>query len=71
MEKDKKKSQNGGAAGPQLPVNCRAEGCKKKMEKADFCNEHFIWFKAGLVKKDGSAPKDFDKKYIQYIRRAA
>lgn len=71
MEKEKKSQHHGGAKVTELPTHCRAEACKKKMERADFCNEHFLWFKSGLLKKDGSYPKDFDKKYIQYIRKAA
>lgn len=73
MDKEKKNPQqnNNPNKVAQLPVHCRAEGCKKKLERADFCNEHFLWFKAGLIKKDGTLPKDFDKKYIQYIRRAS
>ena len=85
MEKDKKPADHkptgtttGSETGHQpkgkvlaMPVHCHAEGCKKKLERAEFCNEHFLWFKAGLLKKDGSYPKDFDKKYIQYMRKAA
>lgn len=70
MEKDIKKTQTTpNAKVKELPVSCSAHGCKKKIERVSFCNEHFLWFKAGLVKKDGSFPKDFDKKYIQYIRK--
>lgn len=48
-------------------VKCCAEGCKKKMERANFCAEHFDWFKAGLITKEGMRASDFDKKYYHYI----
>ena len=32
-----------------LPSKCKAEGCAKKSEKAEFCGEHFDWFKEGLI----------------------
>ncbi len=48
---------------------CKAEGCKKKPSKADFCEEHYEWFKAGLITKDGSLAKDFDKKHQQWVAR--
>lgn len=66
-----KANGSGGAKKVEGPVACVTEGCKKKSERAEFCNEHFLWFKAGLIKKDGTFPKDFDKKYVQFIRRAA
>lgn len=45
---------------------CKAEDCKAKPTKADFCPEHFDWFKAGLITMDGKKPVDFDKKFYQY-----
>ncbi len=73
MEKDTAKKSNAANGGKviDMPQGCQAEGCKKKVEKVGFCNEHFLWFKAGLIKKDGTYPKDFDKKYIQYMRKSA
>ena len=73
MEKDtaKKVAKPQGGKVLEMPQHCHAEGCKKKTERIGFCNEHFLWFKAGLIKKDGTYPKDFDKKYIQYMRKAA
>lgn len=50
---------------------CKAEGCKKKSDKASFCNEHFNWFKAGLITKDGAQCSDFDKKYYHYTKKAS
>ena len=48
---------------------CKAEGCKSKQTKAGFCDEHFIWFKEGLVTVDGHHAKDFEKKYQNYMNR--
>lgn len=54
-----------------LPGMCLAEDCKKRSEKANFCMEHFDWFKEGLVTKEGRKPTDFDKKHFDYTRRLA
>lgn len=48
---------------------CTAEGCKAKPSKANFCNEHYTWFKEGLLTLDGKKAKDFDKKYHAWMRR--
>ncbi len=48
------------------PTKCTAEECKKKPERAGFCAEHFDWFKAGLITKEGVKASDFDKKYYAY-----
>lgn len=48
---------------------CPVEGCGKKAERAEFCSEHFSWFKEGLVNKQGQKPRDFDKKYQDFLRR--
>lgn len=45
---------------------CCAEGCKKKSDRANFCPEHFAWFKAGLVTREGARASDFDKKFYHY-----
>lgn len=50
---------------------CTSEGCKKKPEKAGFCSEHFDWFKAGLITKEGVKAMDFDKKYYHYYKKVA
>jgi len=47
---------------------CKAEGCKGKSTKAGFCDEHYTWFKEGLVTVDGHFAKDFDKKYQQFMK---
>ena len=45
---------------------CHSEGCKAKSTKAGFCDEHFAWFKAGLITKEGAKGQDFEKKFYQY-----
>lgn len=58
----------------QVPTNvvplgsseCKAEGCKKKQSRAGFCEEHFEWFKMGLITKEGLKASDFDKKFHHY-----
>lgn len=51
-----------------LPTACKAQGCKKKSDKLDFCNEHYDWFKFGLITREGAKPIDFDKKYQSYMK---
>ena len=51
------------------PTKCCAEDCKKKPERASFCAEHFDWFKAGLITKEGVKAMDFEKKYYQYASK--
>jgi hypothetical protein len=52
-----------------LPTNCTAEGCKKRPEVAGFCDEHFVWFKEGMITKEGKKPSDFDKKFVSFLKR--
>jgi hypothetical protein len=52
-----------------LPGACMAEDCKQRSVKANFCSEHFDWFKEGLITKEGRRPTDFDKKHSDYTRR--
>ena len=68
MAKDKK-AEAGGADGVVGSSQCTADGCKKKIDRAGFCPEHFEWFKAGLVTKRGIKPTDFDKKYQAFMAR--
>lgn len=42
---------------------CKAEGCKVKATRAEFCEEHFSWYKASLINKNGQRVPDFDKKH--------
>lgn len=52
-----------------LPTSCAAENCGSKAKRAGFCEEHFMWFKEGLVRRNGEKAKDFDKKYQAFLRR--
>jgi hypothetical protein len=54
-----------------LPNTCLSEACKQKSNRLNFCNEHYDWFKQGLITKEGQRPKDFDKKYINYMKKKA
>ncbi|PIU01334.1 MAG: hypothetical protein COT74_02200 [Bdellovibrionales bacterium CG10_big_fil_rev_8_21_14_0_10_45_34] len=62
--------QQGGKVLP-LVVNdrCVADGCKSKQKRAQFCSEHFVWFKEGLISKHGQKPKDFERKYTQFLAK--
>lgn len=53
------------------PTKCCAEDCKKKPDRAGFCAEHFDWFKAGLITKEGAKALDFEKKYYAYASKKA
>ena len=50
---------------------CPVDGCGKSQAKLNFCSEHFVWFKEGLINKRGEKPRDFDKKYQNYLRKQA
>lgn len=63
--------QQGGQVISLVAEKCVAEGCKSKPEKAQFCKEHYTWFKEGLLTLDGKKAKDFDKKYHAWMRRKA
>lgn len=65
-KKDKKQPQQNAQV---IQLNrCMEEECKARPQKAGFCNEHYAWFKYGLITKDGSRAKDFDKKMMAYKR---
>ncbi|MCB0412322.1 MAG: hypothetical protein KDD22_07340 [Bdellovibrionales bacterium] len=55
----------------QMPSRCPVDKCGKKATRSEFCEEHFIWFKEGLINRKGEKPKDFDKKYQAFMRRKA
>jgi len=55
----------------QMPSRCKVEDCTKKSDKAEFCAEHFMWFKEGLVTKEGKKPVDFERKLYYFNRRKA
>jgi hypothetical protein len=69
MAKNDKSGQQGGAASVTEIQRCPVDACSKKADRAGFCNEHFSWFKEGLINKKGEKPKDFDKKYQAFIHR--
>lgn len=52
-------------------VLCKSEGCKKKHTRASFCDEHYEWFKMGLITLEGHKAKDYDKKYSEFLRKKA
>jgi hypothetical protein len=66
---EKKNNQVPGNVVPLSSAQCTAEDCKKKPSKAGFCDEHYQWFKEGLLTIDGHKAKDFDKKYQQFLAR--
>jgi hypothetical protein len=66
MSKDNKASNV-----ESLPDKCAAEGCKGRQQRMHFCNEHFGWYKEGLLNKKGQRPTDFDKKYQHYLHKKA
>jgi hypothetical protein len=73
MADKKPKNDNSKPQGPE-PVKheyCPTDGCKKPAKRMAFCEEHFQWFKEGLVNKRGERPSDFDKKYQAYMRKKA
>ena len=50
-------------------TNCCVDKCGKKSDKLNFCPEHYMWFKEGLVSRKGQRPTDFDKKYQAFMMR--
>lgn len=78
MAEDKKQNtKNTPHPEKQMPNNvvslaankCCAEGCKHKPDRAGFCEEHYTWFKEGLITLEGYKARDFDKKYHAFMRR--
>ncbi|MCB0348515.1 MAG: hypothetical protein KDD37_06745 [Bdellovibrionales bacterium] len=67
MGKNPKKEENNVVA----ITRCCADGCTKRDTRANFCNEHFTWYKEGLITGEGHKAKDFDKKLQQYKARVA
>jgi len=67
QKKDKMPKPQG--QGEVVVAKCPVEKCGKGSQRLVFCNEHFDWFKAGLVNKRGDKPTDFDKKYMSYMRK--
>jgi len=50
-------------------TKCVAEACSKKPQVAGFCEEHFRWFKEGILTKEGKKPVDFDKKLLNFMKK--
>ncbi len=69
MAKDKGDSNNSNNVVAIGSITCCVEKCTKKSDKMNFCPEHFMWFKEGLVSKKGERPMDFDKKYQSFLNR--
>jgi hypothetical protein len=64
------KDQNkGGGQLVTLPQKCKAESCSHKDKRYGFCDEHFMWYKEGLITKEGIKVIDFDKKMQALQRR--
>jgi hypothetical protein len=53
----------------QMSTTCCVEKCGKKSDRLNFCPEHYMWFKEGLINKKGQRPSDFDKKYQAFLHR--
>ncbi len=51
-------------------ATCCVDKCGKKSDRMNFCTEHYMWFKEGLVSKKGVRPTDFDKKYQAFMMKA-
>ena len=46
---------------------CKAEACKSAQERFTFCDQHYEWFKFGLITKTGKKVSDFEKKYGHFV----
>jgi hypothetical protein len=69
-EKLKHKQQQPGPSNNvvAMPSKCGCDGCGKKSDLMNLCQEHYGWFKFGLLTKGGKRPSDFDKKYSAYMK---
>lgn len=45
---------------------CKCTGCTKNEMRFTFCEEHYEWFKFGLITKEGKKVGDFDRKSEHY-----
>lgn len=50
---------------------CIESNCKSKIEKLNFCKEHFEQFKFGVIKITGQHPVDHEKKMGHYLAHKA
>ncbi|MBX7232148.1 MAG: hypothetical protein K1X29_08705 [Bdellovibrionales bacterium] len=70
MAKDNKAGTNPNSKPTaEVATVCPVEKCGKKATRMEFCDEHFNWFKEGMISRKGEKPKDFDKKYQAYLSR--
>jgi hypothetical protein len=69
MAKDQKAAKAEGGGNVLSLAICPFQGCGKKASRSEFCGDHFMWFKEGLISRTGEKPKDFDKKYQAYLAR--
>ena len=46
--------------------SCKCDGCKRHQARFSFCDEHYEWFKFGLINKTGHKVMDFQKKHEHY-----
>ena len=46
--------------------HCKCEGCKNTQSRFTFCDNHYEWFKFGLITKEGKKVGDFEKKWSHY-----
>ncbi|MGE3973837.1 MAG: hypothetical protein AB7F59_04850 [Bdellovibrionales bacterium] len=58
-----------GIGANQTSVNKCLADCGKKPQVAGFCEEHFRWFKEGMITKEGKKPVDFDKKLLNFMKK--
>ncbi len=65
----KPQKQQGATVIDMASMRCKADGCNKKSTRADFCEEHFEWFKMGLITREGKRAADFEKKFQQYMNQ--
>ncbi|MCB0394702.1 MAG: hypothetical protein KDD25_09085 [Bdellovibrionales bacterium] len=66
---EQKQNKKGSEGGQVIPLKCAVGDCKTRPSKAQFCSDHYVWFKEGLITKEGQRAKDFDKKYQHFLRR--
>ncbi len=69
MQKKKKSKNEKNNVIPFLPQTSSCLTCHKKVNRMYFCEEHFLWFKEGLIDKNGKKPKDFQKKYTLFLKK--
>ncbi len=49
-----------------VPGGCFSWGCKVEAKRFNFCDQHYEFFKFGLVKKSGELAPDYEKKFEHY-----